>query len=191
MSFFVSVRGGNFAMMVSDGRVEKLGDDRIAGENYSKVFQLNEKVCLGIIGDPFAIYCAMNELQTYDLKKVTMERIKRILINTLKDVPISWLGVKFVLSGCNKSGKYVTYCVDSKQDFAEEMQEASGTGFYVVHAGSEAEGVQELVDQHIHGTVPWENLGVLKEHMKDCVKEVAKLDKTVNDKTYDVMVVGE
>lgn len=191
MSFFISVRGGNFAMMASDGRVKKRGDNRITGENYPKVFQLNEKVCLGITGDPFPIYYAMNELQTYDLKKVTMERIKRILVNSLKEVPIGWMGVKFVLSGCNKSGKYVTYCVDSKKDFAEEVQAANGNGFYVVHAGSDAEGVQALVDRHIHGTAPWENLGELQEHMKECVSAVAQIDDTVNDKTYDVMIVGE
>ena len=190
MSFFISVRGGNFAVMASDGRVQKVGDNRIEGENYPKVFQLNEKVCLGITGDPFPIYYAMNELQTYDLSKMTMERIKRILINSLKEVPINWTGVKFVLSGSNKSGKFMTYLVDSKLDFAEEMQEATGTGFYVVHAGSDAEGVSELVNKYVHETAPWENLGELQEHMKECVKAVAKIDETVNDKVYDVMVIG-
>lgn len=191
MSFFISVRGGNFAVMASDGRVWKRGDNRIEGEDYPKVFQLNEKVCLGITGDPFPIYYAMNELQTYDMTNMTMERIKRVLVKALKEVPINWNGVKIVLSGCNKSGKFVTYLVDSKQDFAEEMQEATGSGFYVVYAGSESEGVKELVDKHIHNTAPWENLGELQEHMKACVKEVAKIDDTVNDKVYDVMVIGE
>lgn len=191
MSFFISVRGGNFAVMVSDGRVDKVEDDWIAGENYSKVFRLNEKVCLGITGELVPVYNAMNELQTYDLQKVTMERIKRILINSLKNASSDGTGVKFVLSGCNKSGKFVTYCVDSKQDFSEMMQVANGSGFYVVHAGSDAVGVQELVDKYIHSTAPWENLEVLQEHMKDCVKAVAAIDDTVNEKTYEVMVVGE
>lgn len=190
MSFVLSVRGGNFAIMMSDGRVNKSGDKRVAGEEFQKVFKLNEKVCLGITGDPVAVYYALNELHTYNLETTTMERMKRVLVNAVKEVPVNRLGVQIILSGSNKSNRYVTYCIDTKRDPEEILYDSIDCpGFSIVYSGSELPQIQQIVDKHIPGGKVWESLGEIRDHMAACIKEIATIDDSVNDTVYDVMVV--
>lgn len=192
MSFVLSVCGGNFTVMMSDGRVSKAGDRRVAGEDYQKVFRLNEKVCLGMTGDPVAIYYTLNELQDCSLETMTMERIKRILINTLKGIPVNMLGVQIILSGSNKSGKFVTYFADSRKNFEETMHESSPDGGYIVtYSGSGLPEAGEIVDKHLPSDKVWESVGEIRGHMKACIEEVAGLDASVNSSVYDVMVMPE
>lgn len=190
MSFVLSVRGGNFAIMMSDGRVSKSGDKRVAGEEFQKVFRLNDRVCLGITGDPVAVYYALNELHTYELERITMERMKRILVNAVKEVPVNRSGVQLILSGSNKSNRYVTYSVDTKREPEEILFDSKDCpGFSVVYTGSELPQIQQIVDRHIPGGKVWESLGEIRDHMEACIKEIATVDETVNDTVYDVMVV--
>lgn len=190
MSFVLSVRGGNFAIMMSDGRVNRSDDKRVAGEAFQKVFQLNEKVCLGITGDPLTVYYALNELHTYNLEQMTMERIKRILTKTIKEAPVERFGVEFLLSGSNKSGRYVTYSVNTKRDPEEMLFENSDSqAFGIVYTGSQLPQIQRIVDKHIPGGKVWESLGEIRDHMEACIKEIATIDDSVNDTVYDVMVV--
>lgn len=190
MSFVLSVRGGNFAIMMSDGRVSKSGDKRVAGEEFQKVFRLNDRVCLGITGDPVAVYYALNELHTYELERITMERMKRILVNAVKEVPVNRSGVQLILSGSNKSNRYVTYSVDTKREPEEILFDSKDCpGFSVVYTGSDLPQIQQIVDRHIPGGKVWESLGEIRDHMEACIKEIAIVDETVNDTVYDVMVV--
>lgn len=190
MSFVLSVRGGNFAIMMSDGRVNRSDDKRVAGETFQKVFQLNEKVCLGITGDPLTVYYALNELNTYNLEQMTMERIKRILTKAVKEAPVERFGVEFLLSGSNKSGRYVTYSVNTKREPEEMLFENSDPqGFGIVYTGSQLPQIQRIVDKHIPGGKVWESLGEIRDHMEACIKEIASIDESVNDTVYDVMVV--
>lgn len=190
MSFVLSVRGGNFAIMMSDGRVSKSGDKRVAGEEFQKVFRLNDRVCLGITGDPVAVYYALNELHTYELERITMERMKRILVNAVKEVPVNRSGVQLILSGSNKSNRYVTYSVDTKRKPEEILFDSKDCpGFSVVYTGSDLPQIQQIVDRHIPGGKVWESLGEIRDHMEACIKEIATVDETVNDTVYDVMVV--
>ena len=189
MSFVLSVCGGNFAVMMSDGRVKKIGDNRVAGEEYQKVFQMNEKVCLGMVGDPVAVYYAFHELTTYNVEKITMEKMKRVLVDALKEVPITGDGVQIILSGCNKAGKYMTYCVDSKNNFEEEVYDRREGGFAIVYTGAKGNAIRALVDKHLPGGKVWENLGEIKEHMKKCIEEIAQIDESVNSNVYEVMVI--
>lgn len=190
MSFVLSVRGGNFAIMMSDGRVNRSDDKRVAGETFQKVFQLNEKVCLGITGDPLTVYYALNELNTYNLEQMTMERIKRILTKAVKEAPVERFGVEFLLSGSNKSGRYVTYSVNIKRDPEELLFDSiAPQGFGIVYTGSQLPQIQKIVDKHIPGGKVWESLGEIRDHMEACIKEIASVDDSVNDTVFDVMVV--
>lgn len=191
MSFVLSVCGGNFSVMMSDGRVNKTGDNRVAGEEYQKVFQMNEKVCLGLVGDPVAVYYAFHELTTYNVEKITMEKMKRVLVSALKEVPITGDGVQVILSGCNKSGKFMTYCIDSKNNFEEGVYDSSANGFSIVYTGCKIPGIRALVDKHLPAGKVWENLGEIKEHMKACIEEIAQEDESVNTNIYDVMVIQQ
>ena len=190
MSFVLSVRGGNFAIMMSVGRVNKSGDKRVAGEEFQKVFKLNDQICLGITGDPVAVYYALNELHTYELERMTMERMKRILVNAVKEIPVNRQGVQIILSGSNKSNRYVTYSVDTKRDPEEILFDSKDCpGFGVVYTGSDLPEIQQIVDKHIPGGKVWESLGEIRDHMEACIKEIATVDDSVNDTVYDVMVV--
>lgn len=190
MSFVLSVSGGNFSIMMSDGRVNKFGDNRVAGEEYQKVFQMNALVCLGITGDPVAVYYAFSELTSYNVEKITMEKMKRVLVNALKEVPITGEGVQFILSGKNKAGKFVTYSVDSKNNFEEEVFESSeNTGFTIVHTGGTTPGIRAVVANHFPSGKVWESLEEIREQMKACIEAIAEVDSTVNKNVYEVMVI--
>ena len=190
MSFVLSVRGGNFAIMMSDGRVNKAGDKRVAGEEFQKAFKLNENVCLGIIGDPVAVYYALHELKSSDLSMMTMERMKRILMNAVREVPVNRQGIQIILSGSNKSRRYVTYSIDTTRDPEEILFDSKDCpGFSIVYTGSNLPEIQQIVDKHIPGGKIWENMGEIRDHMAACIKEIAKVDDSVNSTVYDVMVV--
>ena len=192
MSFVISVRGGNFAIMMSDGRVNKSGDKRVAGEEFQKVFKLNEKVCLGITGDPVAVYYALHELKASDLSRMTLERMKRILMNAVREVPVNRQGIQIILSGSNKVNRYVTYSIDTRRDPEEILYDSKDCpGFNIVYTGSELPQIQEIVDKHIPGGKVWENLGEIRDHMAACIKEIAAVDDSVNGNVYDVMVVEQ
>lgn len=190
MSFVLSVRGGNFAIMMSDGRVNKAGDKRVAGEDFQKVFRLNDHVCLGITGDPVAVYYALNELHTYHVETMSMERMKRVLLQAVREIPVNRLGVQIILSGRGKSGRYVTYCIDTKRDPEEILYDSQDcSGFGIVYSGSDLPEIQQIVDRYIPGGKVWESLGEIRDHMEACIREIARIDDSVNHTVYDVMVV--
>lgn len=190
MSFVLSVCGKEYAVMMSDGRVPKYVVNQEAHEDYPKVFQISDKVCVGVTGDPVASFYILKDLQEFDVSKLTLERMKRILTNALKEVPINMMGVKFVISGRNKSNKFTTYVVDSKKDFQEIKYDATQMDQpAVVYFGAQSEKIEEIVDNYIYKTLPWGNIEEAEQQMRACMLAVADVDENVNKKIYQMTVL--
>lgn len=190
MSFVLSVCGSDFSVMMSDGRVQKYALNQEVHEDYPKVFQISEKVCLGVQGDPVASYYILKELQQYEVSKITLERMKRILTNALKEVPVNMQGVRFVIAGRNKLNKFMCYCVDSKKDFEEiKYDPLAEERPVVVVFGADSENVKKVIEKHMYDTMPWTDVEELKIHMRDCIREAASVDDNINDNIYEMVVL--
>lgn len=190
MSFVLSVCSKEYSIMMSDGRVQKYVVNQEAHEDYPKVFQISDKVCVGVSGDPVASFYILKDLQEFDVNKLTLERMKRILTNALKEVPINMQGVKFVISGRNKSNKFMTYCVDSQKDFEETAYDAANLEQpAVVYFGGKSEQIAEIVDNYIVKTFPWGNVEEAEKQIRACMLAVAAVDDSVNDNIYQMTVL--
>ena len=124
---------------------------------------------------------------------LTLERIKRIFINCLKKYETEGLGEKIIISGKNKSNKFVTYSIDSKNNYKEVYYEPTDNLFVTVYALPQTENencnYQDFVDNIIKGSMPWENLNDLKEKVSECIIEVSKINSSVNDNIFTEVII--
>lgn len=190
MSIVLSVCGTNFSLMMSDGRMIRLNDLNIADENFSKIRKVNENVIVGFTGDPIPMINALEELKSYKVEFLTLERIKGIIVRFLQAQKINNLGVKLIISGRNKSNKFVTYTIDTKNNF-KEISYISDVGFitnYALPFHESDVNFKEICDKHISNTVPWNSLENLEIHMKECIKEISTLCYSVNDNIFEELV---
>ena len=197
MSIVLSVCGVNFSLMMSDGRMVKINDMTsndltIVDENCKKIRRINRNVMIGFTGDPIPMINTLNELSTYtNLESLTLERIKRIVINSLKKQQINFLGVKLIISGRNKSNIFVTYTIDSKNDFKEIPYIIDfPNGFAVNYAlpNDDNGKLENICKKHIDNTMPWVNLDNLKRHMKDCINEISKECPSINNNIFEEFI---
>lgn len=124
MSVVVNVCGSNFSLMVSDNRLVKYdenNDIQIVSEDFKKIFRINENVLVGITGDAVQCQNVMITLQKSNPSKLNLIQTKEIITNTLKSKKseINKLGVKIIVSGKQSNGSFITYVVDSKNDFKD------------------------------------------------------------------------
>ncbi len=190
MSIVLSVCGTNFSLMMSDGRMMRLNDMSIVYERAPKIKRVNSKVIIGFTGDPIPMIKAIDELDSYKVELLTLERIKGIIIRCLKKQEINDLGVRLIISGKNKSNKFVTYTIDSRDNF-NEVSYVFEEGFAVNYAlPNDCEvNLKEICDKHICSTVPWKSIEQLKRHMRECIKEVSTLCDSVNDIVFEEIVI--
>lgn len=189
VSFIISVCGVNFSLTLGDGRMTNLSTGEVAYEKIQKIYKINNNVCIGFTGDPIAAGIALKELDSYSLNTMTLERIKRVFIGKLKEIPLNPLGIKVIITGRNKSNKFVTYSIDSKNNFEEESYvNIPDAGFVVVYSGSNSSVIELIVNKNIYSTSPWKSIDDLRQHMTHCIREVALIDPTVNNEIYEVMI---
>lgn len=124
MSVVVNVCGSNFSLMVSDNRLVKYDENnniQIVSEDFKKIFRINENVLVGITGDAVQCQNVMITLQKSNPSKLNLIQTKEIITNTLKSKKseINKLGVKIIVSGKQSNGSFITYVVDSKNDFKD------------------------------------------------------------------------
>ena len=124
MSVVVNVCGPNFSLMVSDNRLVKYDENnniQIVSEDFKKIFRINENVLVGITGDAVQCQNVMITLQKSNPSKLNLIQTKEIITNTLKSKKseINKLGVKIIVSGKQSNGSFITYVVDSKNDFKD------------------------------------------------------------------------
>lgn len=187
---FICVCGVNFSLMMSDGRKIRLNDMKIVDEHCSKIKRINSKVILGFTGDPIPTMNAIKELENYNVELLTLERVKRIIINYIKSQSINNLGIKLLFSGRNKSNKFVSYVIDSSSNF-QETAYIFDTGFAVNYALPHdcESNVNQICDKHIINTMPWNSIEELKMHMKECINEVSTLCYSVNNNTFEEIII--
>lgn len=189
MSIVLSVCGTNFSLMMSDGRKISLKDMAIVDEYCPKIKRINSKVMIGFTGDPIPTMNAIKELNNYNVDLLTLENIKRIVTGYIKCQPINSLGIKLIFSGRNESNKFVTYIIDSKDNF-NEIPYIFDQGFAVNYAlpYNSDYNIESICDKYILGTMPWGNLENLKMYMRECIKEVSSLCYGVNDNIFEEII---
>lgn len=145
---------------------------------------------MGFTGDPIAATIALEELDNYQKDLLTLERIKRIIITKLKQTKINNLGVKIIFSGRNKSNEFVTYYIDSKNNFEEKKYNVMHNSFTIVSAlPSPEKDIQEIVNKHIYNTSPWKSIDEIKLHMRECIVDISKISDAVNSNIYEDMII--
>ncbi len=195
MSFVLCVCGSNFSLMMSDGRVtafkENENSTKIICEDFKKIKRVNPNVIIGFTGDLFVGECIEKALYGYQLENLTMERIKRIIINKLKQnqSELNCLGAKIIISGINKSNIYTTYFVNSNLDFIETPYYVKDNYFAVVYACHNENIVKDIIQRNIYDTMPWKSIDILKRCMKQCIFDVAEIDNTVNKNVFEEMIL--
>lgn len=190
MSIVLSVCGTNFSLMMSDGRKIRLNDMKVVDENFPKIQRINSRVILGFTGDPEPTLNAINELSSYNVELLTLERIKRIVVNYLKSQKINYLGIKLIFSGRNKSNKFVVYTIDSKNGFTEVpyiFNEGFAVNYALPHDGES--DIRQICDKHIVDTMPWNNIEELKQNMHECIYEVSTLCNSVNNNIFEEIII--
>ena len=99
------------------------------------------------------------------------------------------MGIKLIFSGRNESNKFVTYIIDSKDNF-NEIPYIFDQGFAVNYAlpYNSDYNIESICDKYILGTMPWGNLENLKMYMRECIKEVSSLCYGVNDNIFEEII---
>lgn len=194
MSIVLSVCAENFSLMMSDSRMIRInnyGETQIVSENFQKIKVINKNVCIGFTGDPFACIAALSELDCYQKDFLTLERTKGIVIRKLKELDINNLGVKMIFSGRNRKNIFTTYSIDTLKNFDEQKYE-------ILHKNNMAimsalppyeSDMQEVIQKHLHNTMPWNSIDELKKHMRKCIIEVSTLTNSVNRNIQEEMII--
>lgn len=182
---------------MSDGRLVKINDMNsknltVVNEEFKKISRINRNVMIGFTGDPVPTINALNELNTYaNLESLSLEEIKEIVVNSLKKQQINFLGVKLIISGRNKSNIFVTYTLDSKNNFAEVPYILSFPNAFAVNyalPNNEGGKLEMICKRHIENTQPWGTLDALKQHMRDCIKEISEVCPSVNSNVFEEFI---
>lgn len=187
MSVVINVCGDNFSMMISDGRViqfDENGDTRIVLENYKKFKKVKDDVIVGFAGDPEPTLKAFDVLSKYDMDELSLIEIKNILVNTIQMQPINKLGVKLIVSGKNCFGKYVSYSIDSRQNFKEEFFEPKGNMYALIYAVPQAENdtddYAKIIDD-AYKNHKYKTSNELIQNLGKGIYKISKLNKSVNN----------
>ena len=187
MSLVVCVCGEYFSIIMGDSRMISLSDNEIVDENIQKVLQLNDNVAIGFTGDPIPTSLALQELDNYNVKFLTLERIKRIMINKLKEITPNDLGVKIIFTGKNKSGKYVIYVADSERNYEAELLFAPHGSIAYALAGRNEEVCRQVLERNLFNK-RWTRREDLENSMAKCIKDVAQIDNSVNTNICKVVI---
>ena len=187
MSFVVCVCGEYFSTIMSDGRMVSLPNNKVVDENIPKVLKINNNVAIGFTGDPSPTVIALEELKKYNVELLTLERIKRIIINKIKELNINELGVKIIFTGRNKVGKFVIYVVDSKNNYECEPLYPINTSPAFAVCGRNDNKCQEIIKNNLYNK-KWRTSDELEKSMMNCIIDAAKIDKTVNTNMFKVVI---
>ena len=184
----------NFVSMMCDGRLVKFKSDdksdiEIVDEHIKKIGKINKNVCIGFGGDALASDRALKELNNYQVENLTLERIARIITNKAKEKFEFLLGVKIIIVGRNRMGKFAVHLIDSNNNFASEIYVPTGNEVLIKGAfPSNSDDIVQILDRHLYSTMPWKSIEHLKENMRKCIIDVSKIDKTVNKVIYEEFI---
>lgn len=196
MSVVVNVCGSNFTLMVSDNRLVRYDENnniQIVSEEFKKIFRINENVLVGITGDAVQCQNVLITLQKSDPSKLNLIQVKEIITNTLKAAKneINMLGVKIIVSGRQPNGNFMTYVIDSKNDFKDISYNPKGNYNCLVYSLPKKQNPTDNYGNIIESAIKNGNYSSTKDlvvAIGHAIYEISKLNIGVNDTiSYEVM----
>lgn len=174
---------------MSDGRVVHLPDKNSVDEDFSKVVKINKNVALGFTGDPIPVLEVLEDLRKNNsVELLSLDRVKEIIISKLKILAINELGVKLIFTGKNKNKKFVIYQYDSRNNFKENQPIIVENGMIgKAYSGQNAFICTNIVNKNLNYN-SWKNIDDIERDMENCIKDVAKIDETVNTNIFKVRI---
>lgn len=195
MSVVVNVCDSNFTMMVSDNRLVKIdmaGNIEPVSDHFKKIFRINENILIGFVGDALQCQNTMHEICKYNLRELTLDRIKDIVKEFLEKQKneINKLGVRVILSGRQSNGKFITYAYDSSDNFSEVIYDPGDKMclVYGVPKGLDKFcNYGEIIDSAIRDN-KFNSTSELVKIIGNAIYEISKLNPVVNNViSYEVI----
>lgn len=189
MSAVILICGSNFCSVAGDTRLTEYKDGCpfTVSNKFHKVIQLNKNVIYGVTGyfddtdgiDPFK-----NEYITdknYYIENAILEVQK--FRKRCEKLPQQ----TFLLAGKGRNGTFAAGVLSFKDGERECKPDLAvpQSGQYWLRFSvpcSATNEVGKIVQSKIENTMPFPSLNVLASHMKNAIKEISKIDNTVNSK---------
>lgn len=195
MSFVICMTGSNYTVMMSDGLevVMDITTNEIQEykQDYKKIMKINEDVCIGLMGDAIvakAVFEKCKEYGNYNLNK-----IKKELLPYIKQINNSPLGLNIIISG-RENGVYETYQFISFENYKEKAYIPQGNFMACVY-GKPSDVMVDVLNQIVKFNI-YDNIHNIKSvddlilHMGNCIYDVSKKSKTVNNVVFIEGVMG-
>ena len=195
MSVVVNVCGSNFSIMVSDNRLvryDAFGNMEIVSEDYRKIHRVNENILIGFTGDAVQCQNVYDEIIKRNTQQLTLEQVKGITKNTLYKYKndINELGVRIILSGKQLNGKFITYVIDSSNDFDDILYDPKDNMCLIYALPKSIDNTHnygEIIDSAINDN-KFSSSNELVKIIGKAIYDISKLNPGVNNIiTYEVM----
>lgn len=195
MSFILCVCSNNFSILKSDGKeVRKSGNEYIPiKDNFKKVFRINHNICAGFSGTSKAVKYIVSNL--YKLEKCSVTECKNEILSMAKSLQLNEFGLNFIVTSVENSSSK-TYIFKSSDNFKEEDPDIIKDPGLIMTCFAppidvDTAIIQNIIDRHINSKIESvESLKQIKDYMNECIVEVSKISKTVNDNIYGEEIHG-
>ena len=186
-SAVILICGFDFCAIAGDTRLTMYdrGMQSIKSNKFHKVFKLNNNILYGVTGyfdeedgiGPFVGEYITDKNYYIENAVVEVQKFRK----RCSKLPAQ----TFLLAGKGRPGNFAAAVLPFKQGERECQPDldvpGNGQCWLRFSVPSMSEQAAEQIIQHkIENTMPFTSLDVLTSHMKNAVKEISKVDKTVN-----------
>lgn len=193
MSVIVNVCSSDFSIMVSDNRLVRFDDSgtiEVVSENYRKIHRINENVLIGFTGD--AVHCQniFDKITKNNVQRLTLEQTKNIVKSELNKNKVNELGIRIIISGRQSNGNFITYAIDSNNDFDEILYEPNKSWcliYAVPKPCNNSHNYGKIIESAIHDN-KFSSSDELIKIIGKAIFGISKLNSTVNNTiSYEVL----
>lgn len=193
MSAILAVCGESFCAMVSDGRLVEEpvqnNEPKILHEQLQKIRKVNRNVVVGFAGDSLAAVQIVNALDEYNIQYLTLEKTAKILAEKGRTVPCQPVGVRFLVGGRNRKGRFALISLGSDGDYTPDEQPAQSGAYLIEGACSHTEIAPYLEQLVKPEAANWKSLDDVAKTLDGCIAKLAEQDKTVNTTYYRELIM--
>lgn len=188
------VCGYNFSILKGDGKEVRETDGIYIPirNDFKKVYRINNNICAGFTGDSHAVKFIVSNL--YRLNKCSVEECKKEILSIAKALPLNGFGLNFIVTGI-ENHVCKTYTFKSKDNFKEDLSVLSEPGIimtcFAPPIDIDTVKTQNIINKHINSKTELINsVEQIRNYMDECILEISKISKTVNDIIYGEEIYG-
>lgn len=187
MSAVILICGSNFCAIAGDSRLMRYqgGNETVESNKFRKVFKPNKNVIYGVTG----FFSEEESLAPFKNKRITDRNFfiedAVVAVQKHRKKSESLPPQTFLLAGKSREGKFAAAVLSYKRGETEcspDLAVPTGGQYWLRFSVPRVPVGQasEIVSRKIESTMPYPSLDVLSSHMKNAVKEISKIEKTVN-----------